>query len=197
MFGPDQIMWPNMPSDIPFGLAQLGAFVYESALRFVLAHEYAHLLSGHVTRARERPVETEVGRIELAQKRMNEEYEADRLGCELLFGNVDALDALATEELMARVCGVLLFFTVHDLLTTVERALPEAMRVSGGRDHPPSVERRRRLCTTMTEWMSDIDREDIVQQAQALELVEKLPLMEDAILQTLQHLWRDQRPAGA
>jgi len=62
-----------------------------SCLRFALAHEYGHVLAGHLHESslRQRRIITQAGEIEVLAKSWNEEYEADFIALKILLGSAD------------------------------------------------------------------------------------------------------------
>jgi hypothetical protein len=71
----------------------LSSSLSSAAMKFVVAHEYGHILAGHLSEpcADSTVVETKVGSIEVLRKNHAQEFEADELGYRLTLG-VDAYD---------------------------------------------------------------------------------------------------------
>jgi hypothetical protein len=66
--------------------AVLYSLFKNSCLRFVLAHEFGHILAGHLDQPilLQQKIRTPVGRIEVVPKSWKQEYEADAIAIELL-----------------------------------------------------------------------------------------------------------------
>ncbi len=72
-------------------LAMLSGELSAAAMKFVVAHEYAHILAGHLTEPNPEStaIETEVGAIEVLRKSREQEFEADEIGYRLTLGVAD------------------------------------------------------------------------------------------------------------
>jgi hypothetical protein len=113
---------------------------------FVLAHEYGHVLAGHINSSNTTFVRTSVGRVECARKSREQEFEADRLGVLLqhaaqvrVEGGVPAEVVLDMSFTMAAVTAVMaLDALVEDVGVALGKnaALPEPERT-----HPRGSER--------------------------------------------------------
>lgn len=105
----------------------------DATTRFVIAHELAHLLEGHLATPREREAGSWLTRTR------EQEFQADRTGALL------ALRALEnpTDQILNHfaVAGPLFFFAIDHLISRVRNEIddiPQGMRLS---DHPSSDER--------------------------------------------------------
>jgi hypothetical protein len=60
-----------------------------ACLEFVIAHEYSHILSGHLDRSRKETgkVTTPMGPLDIVKNRWEDEFEADLLGYQILLGH--------------------------------------------------------------------------------------------------------------
>nr|VFK01327.1 MAG: hypothetical protein BECKLFY1418A_GA0070994_11429 [Candidatus Kentron sp. LFY] len=122
--------------------------LFYSAERFVLAHEYGHVLVGHLN-----PKNT-VSRSLAAGDTMNffkksweQEFEADAFALLLTFPpsmrQINTKDEL--ELLDLRLAAPYIFFSLAILLDTVSQQLLSLPHTDFADDHPPSGERLRRL----------------------------------------------------
>ncbi|KPK85798.1 MAG: hypothetical protein AMJ94_18610, partial [Deltaproteobacteria bacterium SM23_61] len=160
------------PTPLAGGLKMfLVMFLTEACEQFVLAHEYGHILSGHLDGqlGNLQVVRTKVGDVEIIKNDWKQEFEADDVGYELLIGGKDAgeidfdvidqakgLESIMTPEevstvgkgarLMAALAAPLLFFTIESLVTKTWLAIhkkdAEALL---SRTHPPSEIRLDRI----------------------------------------------------
>ena len=77
------------PKPIGGGLfAMASSLMSAAAMKFVVAHEYGHILAGHFAEPNREPIaiETEVGVIDVLQKNHEQEFEADEIGYRLTLG---------------------------------------------------------------------------------------------------------------
>jgi hypothetical protein len=109
---------------------------------FAVAHEYGHLIGGHVSPEWTKRLEVAGSDVDVLAKKRTDEFEADHLGAQLLIGasGVASNPALS----MSAVAGPLIFFELDSLITRVQ------LDVFGSDrrvviDHPPSNERAESL----------------------------------------------------
>ena len=79
------------PKPITGGILAIGSALMSAAARkFVVAHEYGHILAAHFAEPGGEPVmlETKVGAIEVLRKNHSQEFEADDIGYRLTLGVV-------------------------------------------------------------------------------------------------------------
>jgi hypothetical protein len=83
-------------------LAFFSSLMTSAARKFVVAHEYGHILAGHLSGPNAEPVklETEVGALDVLRKNYAQEFEADDIGYRIALGiasvhdfNLAAIDA--------------------------------------------------------------------------------------------------------
>jgi hypothetical protein len=69
-------------------LAVASSLMSTAAMKFVVAHEYGHILAGHLAEPNLEPIaiETEIGAIEVLPKNHAQEFEADEIGYRLTLG---------------------------------------------------------------------------------------------------------------
>ncbi|MDU0294018.1 hypothetical protein [Saccharothrix longispora] len=111
------------------------------ATQFLLAHEVAHVLAGHLVHARRRTdPDTPVGALDAQEVGWSREHEADRLAATML---LHTLDDLAPRELDVHepclVAAVLLVLFLHEVTDRLAGELGLAVPFAG--THPPPVRR--------------------------------------------------------
>ena len=117
--------------------------------RFVVAHEYGHILMGHLDKPRYRSVTTAVGDIEFVFKDWEMEFEADEMAAQVVLDSVPRVidDQKKSFALQIAVNGPLMLFALDELLT---KAWNECQGLRGFplvTDHPPPMLRAAALCT--------------------------------------------------
>jgi hypothetical protein len=145
-------------------LAFASSLMSTAALKFVIAHEYGHILAGHLTEPDREPLalETEVGAIEVLRKNHAQEFEADEIGYLLTLGvaagedfDLAVFDAGDTDDLGAlhaaarQKCLIAAPFVSLTVDVILDKFV-DAARMGGNRPvsqdtHPPAVERIERL----------------------------------------------------
>ncbi|MET8757908.1 hypothetical protein [Lentzea sp. NPDC004782] len=134
----------------------------DAALKFVVAHEYGHVLLGHLsgTATETLPVNTEVGAIEALRKSHDQEFQADEIGYDLTLGvareefDLAVIDAARSDDrallpatkqksLIAAPFVSLAVDVVLEKFFAETAPAGNASRVRG--THPPAVERVVRL----------------------------------------------------
>jgi hypothetical protein len=119
---------------IPIGSrAAMGFHLTRATEKFVIGHEFGHLLAGHLDEPR---AQTAWG--ELIRKTHAQEFEADEIGGLLMLRDLDPSDQIQTNLAIA---GPFFFFAIDHLVTRVRNEvndIPAALVVT---DHPPSDER--------------------------------------------------------
>ena len=145
-------------------LALAASLMTAAALKFVVAHEYGHILAGHLAEAGAEPLETEVGTVEILRKDHVQEFEADDIGYLLTLGvatseefavaDIDASDSDDFDlDVWHAVVRQKCLIAAPFLPLTVDAILGEfvkAARLVGNRpasqdSHPPAFERIERL----------------------------------------------------
>ncbi|MBY5855936.1 hypothetical protein ELH53_32755 (plasmid) [Rhizobium ruizarguesonis] len=141
----------------------------DAVMRFIIGHEYAHMLLGHFDdeRPAQEMVQTEVGTIEVLKRSWAQEFEADDLGHRLAMGlekydDIDLTvidqaiegsdrDILDASRIKSEMAAPWIFFGVVALVESIRAALAAAgaMAPSEGK-HPPARERLGKL----THFMS-------------------------------------------
>jgi len=158
-----------------------------SCLRFIVAHEYGHMVAGHIQPNKTVVKLTPVGQVALAEKSHEQEYEADLLAAKILLAHFGQ-PPQAGQGLFpaATLVSPLFFFTMHHAIDRVRSNLGlKPMAVSS--DHPPSTERWRRLHSF---FMQEFSRVGLPRKA--VDLPEAFELwfksIEDDVINTVQRL---------
>lgn len=149
------------PKPLVGGMLGVAASLMTAAARkFVVAHEYGHILACHLSEPNVEPVklETEVGSLEFLRKSYAQEFEADDIGYRLTLGVAanedfdlavidagysDGLDAMrAGLSQKSLIAGPFVALTVDAIL----RRFYDSRRLAGGKvppgdAHPPADER--------------------------------------------------------
>jgi hypothetical protein len=140
----------------PFSVGQsatLESLLSIAALKFVIAHEYAHVLAGHFTDASPafRILSTKAGVIEVLKKQWEQELEADDLGYRLSLGlekyediDLTVIDRgfekqehiMPAVKLKCAIAGPFLLFTIAHIIERVRDAAGESHQTA--RTHPPA-----------------------------------------------------------
>lgn len=159
--------------------SQIVMFLTDACCQFVLAHEYAHILSGHFDR--ESPklqvLPTNVGRVEFIKNDWEQEFEADAVGYELMIGgkNPDEVDlgiidkakaAMQSNmtpedwctfrkaaELMAALAAPFLFFAIDNVVSKTWAAIHQRDTAALLSQTHPSSEMRMEKFRKKTSWI--------------------------------------------
>jgi hypothetical protein len=137
-----------------------GSLMVSAAMKFVVAHEYGHILAGHLAEpdAETLALETKVGSIEVLRKNHAQEFEADDIGYRLTLGvaaneafDLAVIDAGKSGDLDAVRAGLkqkcviaapFVPLTVDAILDKFYAAARSAANKPASRDtHPPADER--------------------------------------------------------
>jgi hypothetical protein len=123
------------------------------AERFIIAHEFAHLIAGHLQEAAPAVWRTPKGNLPVVNPLQEREFEADEIGLSLTFAlpkeiasNKDRL----FNEMSGRIAGPVFYFQLSELFNTI------GVKVFRQRDpsvstHPSPTERGRRLIDLFAE----------------------------------------------
>jgi hypothetical protein len=145
-------------------LAVASSLMSDAAMKFVVAHEYGHILAGHLAEPNIESIaiETEVGAIDVLRKNHAQEFEADEIGYRLTLGvaanedfdltvidvaDCDDLDALwAATRQKCLIAAPFVPLTVDAILGRFS----DAARLVGNKPvsretHPPAADRIERL----------------------------------------------------
>ncbi|MGH9605967.1 MAG: hypothetical protein ACRD3N_09735 [Terracidiphilus sp.] len=145
-------------------LAVASSLMGAAAMKFVVAHEYGHILAGHLAEPDAKPLalETEVGAVEVVGKNHAQEFEADDIGYRLTLGvaanedfDVAVIDAGDSGDLDAvhtairqrcLIAAPFVPLTVDVILGKfVDAARSAGSRPASPDSHPPAAERIERL----------------------------------------------------
>ena len=126
----------------------------QSCLRFMVAHEYGHLIAGHILPNKTVDKMTPVGQVALGEKSHEQEYEADLLAAQILLAHFgQSPNSGPGHFLAATVVSPLFFFTLHGVIDRMRSQLGlKPLAISG--DHPPSGDRCGRLHRFFTQEFS-------------------------------------------
>jgi len=136
----------------------------EATQRFIVAHEYAHILAGHFNQNQGavEPVETRAGVTDTLRKEWAQELEADTIGYKLLLGvdeyseinlavidkpysdpeNCTGADWSAGLALKSALAAPFIMLTIDLFLETVSQVMAYARKKTPSRSsHPPARER--------------------------------------------------------
>ncbi len=117
----------------------LGAVAMESCCKFVLTHEYAHVIAGHLTSPRI-VIRTAVGDLELMAKRRQQELEADALAIQIMRKSLEREKLRGHTFAASLAAGPLIFFALDELVSRARKELFGTPKTSF-HSHPPSSER--------------------------------------------------------
>lgn len=130
---------------LPAISTQKGAYVgglTMAANRFVLAHEYGHILLGHTKSPMLSTYKTPVGEINIITESWEKEIEADLKGCEIVLASVspslESSDYLT--DISLNIAGTLFFFSLDDIVTRVVETIKDTS-LTVESTHPPSSHR--------------------------------------------------------
>lgn len=111
----------------------MGFHLTQSTERFVVGHEFGHLLSGHLDQSR-----THSAWGELIRKTHAQEFEADEVGALLMLRGLEDGDQIQTNLATA---GPFFFLAIDHLVTRVRNEVNDIPQDLVVTDHPPSDER--------------------------------------------------------
>lgn len=118
-----------------------------AAEKFVIAHEYGHVIAGHLNSPRTIVAKSGVGEINLISKSWQQEMEADALGAYIMIAGedrvIDSPEKLFNFQIL--VAGILFFFSLDDLITSCVEGITGRQDLHIMTDHPPSAVRLKML----------------------------------------------------
>jgi len=163
------------------------SYLAMAVFNFVLAHEFAHAIEGHLTSGSAILLSTPVGNLSLIAKNHKQELEADETAALILIvqWSEDAKANPAEKEVLAInsefvVSGPILFFNLDSLITRVENEL-FGKKIPQSLTHPPAMERAAAvrkvfypfggdsilmMADGVTDWFSKIEKDvvDVVKK---------------------------------
>lgn len=167
----------RLPLDVGRSLG-MAWWLTDATERFMIAHEFGHLLEGHLGTPAEREAQNWLHRTR------DQEFQADETGALLVLRGL--ADPVADQVMTyLAVAGPLFLFAIDHLITRVRNELdniPQGLRLS---DHPASDERGAALRTLFQELYGPI----VLQIADGC--VHWLSWQEDDILAAARRLLRD------
>ncbi|MFF4037579.1 hypothetical protein [Streptomyces sp. NPDC001816] len=165
---------------LPPGPFNLAGMLRDGLEYFVLGHEYAHIISGHLNSAVRRKGVLPVEEAEVLVHSWGQEFDADLIGMVL---SLNAGIEYDNRDLWVGFLGISLFFDALDVMDRAVALLQtgdERTRQLGS--HPPSDLRKQRLRAVLPQ-MADADRV-------------RMPLeLADIQGQIIRELWARTRPA--
>lgn len=107
------------------------SFLSDSVVYFVLLHEIGHFVLNHVDRCPLKEMAIQGGSVQVVSPQWEQEYEADRFGCQVLdqYASTEMKENMIY-RLAAQVAPAVFFMTLH----LIEEVLGDSPSVS----HPPS-----------------------------------------------------------
>jgi hypothetical protein len=112
---------------------------FDNCERFAVAHEYGHLIGGHLDEPKLAVSNTPVGELEIVKKEWQQEFEADVLGALIL---LRALPPIRNDYDFMKfkfvVSGPLIFFTLDELITKATMEILGLGNFVIVTDHPPA-----------------------------------------------------------
>lgn len=124
--------------------------IAQTCEHFVLAHEYAHVLAGHFDDPHNLvSVTTPIGRLDVLAKSREQEFEADRMGVEILASAL--FGPGSSDAAQSRSIGAILFFFLADSVVRSVRIEAATQQSPEASDHPGSVERAERVASRLAE----------------------------------------------
>jgi hypothetical protein len=136
---------------------QLSDSLWRSVQIFAAAHEFGHVLAGHLSPARTKFLPTPGWEeIECAAKTIRQEFEADLIGMRLVAAHAQASGHPQAPSIM--VLGPLVFFAIVE---AVDRIREEGLRrpVRGDIDHPPPRDRAAAARASLAQHVGSEDFE--------------------------------------
>jgi hypothetical protein len=171
--------------NLPPGYLNVGGMLSDALEYFVLGHEYAHIILGHLDTAASRQGVLPVAEAEAIAYSWNQELDADWLGMVL---SINAGIEHSDMDVLFGFAGVSLFFDAIELMDRAVALLEtgdENARQLGS--HPPAALRRRRLYDFLPQMVGPGEGNDGRLRA-AIEMAE----VEKRILELF---WAHTRPA--
>jgi hypothetical protein len=119
----------------------------DACVLFAVAHEYGHVIGGHLGSARSKTAQTPVGPLDVLEKSYKQEFEADGLGARLVVLSAGRLennklvfgvDAQHWIDIDTTLSGPLLFLRLDRLVTRVASEICGTDEFLMYGDHPPS-----------------------------------------------------------
>lgn len=101
---------------VGFGLRVLSPLVWQTE-KFVVAHEYAHLLSGHVGPDGRAALDSAYRPVENISELHQQEYDADLQAVTILMSSADV--AKGNDDFKFRIAGPFALLGIHDMITRV------------------------------------------------------------------------------
>lgn len=166
----------------------LGGWLLDSAELFLMSHEYAHLVQGHLA---DRTVQTEkVGReIEVFERLQEQEVEADFVGLQL---SMATMTRTRGTDLSISFAGTYLLFAVMELVDrAVSTLVPELKPSSPEADPHPLPDLRRAYLVLALEKMTGSEAAEA-----AYQLAEQVRTVVEKLWERIEPHYQGMREAG-
>jgi hypothetical protein len=169
---------------------ELASLLLDSAELFVMGHEYAHIINGHLAEdalLHHAPLGTDV---EVVPRALEQEFEADTLGLEL---SIATMMRTRQVDVSLSFFGVYLIFSAMEVVDRAVSMLRPDIKPSSSADetHPAPDVRRAYLAL----WLAKMTNEETA--VGALQLGEQIQRTLDALWQRVEPHYQDLRRRGA
>jgi hypothetical protein len=159
----DPFLGPTIPTEQRLRIFLPPDAMPRACRTFVVAHEYAHVLAGHLDAEslETKPLATLTGTIDVVRKTWEQEFEADSIAQSLILGiedaselsdfaksllrMVDQVQVRQAVEGLAAIAAPFLVLLIDTILEDVRRRLGQQMVVANDATHPPAGDRMGRL----------------------------------------------------
>ncbi|WNV86501.1 M48 family metalloprotease [Umezawaea sp. Da 62-37] len=123
------------------------------ATQFVVAHEMAHVLAGHlIVSWRQTDPNTPVGALDMQAVGWPREYEADRMAARIMLASLDGLSPWERDTVEPYLVGaVLLVLALHEVVAVLADAAGRVLPFTGS--HPPPLLRIRAMVDHLAEHL--------------------------------------------
>lgn len=127
---------------------KIAADLVAACVNFAIAHEYGHIIDGHLASSSIKSTDTASGPLEVITKNYQQEFEADGIGARLIllsaghFENNTLVFGIDSQHWLAisiALAGPLLFLGLDQLVTRVASEIFEKEELMLCGDHPPAA----------------------------------------------------------
>jgi hypothetical protein len=123
------------------------------ATQFVVAHELAHVIAGHLMMSwRQTDPHTPVGALDTQAVGWPREYEADRMAARIMLGSLDGLSPWDRDTVEPYLVGaILLVLALHEVVAILAEASRRPVPFEGS--HPPALLRIQSMVENLAEYL--------------------------------------------